>query len=59
MTPHERHVAAGFCASIAGTKAWCNLKAGHAGNHMAPYLHPDGSTTPTFWEHDDQFPGRI
>ncbi len=38
---HDRWIADGHCPVISGTKAWCNLQAGHAGDHASPYITDD------------------
>lgn len=51
LTPHERHVADGYCPAVSPWKSWCTLRADeHDGlDHMSPHYHPDGTATWAGW----------
>jgi hypothetical protein len=47
-TPHEPHVAAGYCPVISRSKAWCDRQPGHSGMHGSPRVpHPSVPVSPT------------
>lgn len=47
---HQRHMTAGFCGAVHDTKAWCNDKMGHSGQHHAPHVGTQGLTgKATYW----------
>jgi hypothetical protein len=46
---HQRYVEDGGCPSIHQFGIWCNLDAGHEGEHWAPRMRQRNSQTGFFW----------